>query len=347
MSKCINQDFNIGKISKILYRSSCRDGFGGAYAFWQFLGTTNRDGAKVDYTPVKKLHSEEYIADLKGKFVVYIGFCEDDELMMRVYESVNGLLILNSKYSDMEFTPEVRACIVTDSNKSGATLAWNFCFPGRDPPQFFKFLEDKYLKRFSLEETEAFMMAIENIHLEFEKYASFEEDENLVRQTIKTGKSLLSYRGNQIEESLYTSVMTKFLGYDIMVCNSIFHCKLLGKIMACKPDVDFSVVWNYDHQEDYIRVYLSSISKVDMGDIAEIFGGRGTKNKGIIFLKYSIKEFLVSSRDVLKKHWPYLEDFDMADENYRVKKINPLKVCDGFTLTVIAILGAVWIFQYL
>jgi len=341
MSKCINQYFNIGRISKVLYRSRCRDGFGGAYAFWLFLGSSNRDGEKVDYIPVEKLHSEEYIADLKDEFVVYIGFCEDDELMMKVYESVDGLLILNSKYSDVEFTPEVRACIVTDPNKSGATLAWNFCFPEEDPPKFFKFLEDNYLKRFSLEETEAFMMAFENVHLEFEKYASFEEDENLVRQTIKTGKSLLSYRGNQIEESLDTSVMTKFLGYDIMVCNSAFHRKLLGKMMACKPDVDFSVVWNYDHQEDYIEVYLSSVSKVDVGEIAEIFGGKGTKNKGKIFLKYSIKEFLV-----------YLEDFDVeeiikTDENYRVKKINPLKVCDGFTLTVIAILGAVWIFQYL
>ena len=165
-------------IDCIVYHSRCGDGFGGAYTFWKYLkeqgvnvGESARslkdipdvdddDYPDVLFIPYSHLNDAKYVREnivphLKNRNVVYIDVCPKDELFEEMLKTPARAIVLDHHESGLKTTEKFnqefvfKRCYI-DQTRSGAIIAWQYCYPDVDPPLFLKYIEDRdiWLEKF-------------------------------------------------------------------------------------------------------------------------------------------------------------------------------------------------------
>ena len=279
MSKLITREM-VGKVTRVIYHSPCQDGFGAAYAFMKYLGFVNDYSQQIIYTPasynIPKDVLLEKIKDLKGEYVVYLDFCSNPDIMDQVLDLVEGLLILDHHKTSFDLSDRVKEHAVLDMDKSGIRLAWEFCFPNTQVPRFAKYIEDGDLWKWKYSESKAFNLAISNDNIFKYYYYNNLEDDLVVNDMIKRGELLLSYRDNQVKSAIEKAVNVNFRNYNIMVTNCTENISELGNKLAELPDIDFAMIWFYNHKNKNIKVCLRSLEQTsDVSEVAKLYGGGG------------------------------------------------------------------------
>ena len=335
MEKLLTRD-QANTITRVVYHSPCGDGFGGAYCFWKLLNQDYEErGSSVRYNSISNIieraksnnrvkyigvsHNtsdekirEKIIPQLEGENVVFVDFCYSNDIMREIVGKVRRILILDHHKTTLTtIDDDLKLLSHLDMDKSGAILAWNFCFPDQTPPQFLKYIEDRDIWKWEFPETDPFTTVFYNeIPYEFEEYARFEE-QSLVDEFVEKGKIILQYENNQIEDAANHAVLTDFLGYKVAISNSTVHASKLGNVLAKKEfEVsnsgdsealktiipDFSMIWYYNHRKNGIKVSLRSTdSSTDVSEVAQLFGGGGHRNAGGFFWNASSIEELLTS----------------------------------------------------
>lgn len=297
---------NIQKVTRVLYHSPCSDGFGGAYCFWKLLGEENVEYIPVSHSTPKEVTLEK-IKDLKGHGVVFVDFCYKQDIMMEIYNIVDYLLILDHHKTTVgELNADLQEHAVIDMERSGTMLAWDFCFQGQDRPRFLEYIGDRDLWKWQHDETDPFTTIFYNeVPFEFEEYQKYEDNE-LVEKTIQKGKVVLEYERKQIENAAEHAVSVNFLGHNVMLSNSTVHASKLGNKLAVIENVDFAMIWHYDHKRKSIKVSLRSTpTTTDVSEIAKRFGGGGHRcASGFTWKGDSIERLLVSDKWYVQRH-PY------------------------------------------
>jgi oligoribonuclease NrnB/cAMP/cGMP phosphodiesterase (DHH superfamily) len=241
---------------------------------------------------------KEKIQEFKDEYVVYVDYCDQKDIMTTVHELVKGLLILDHhKTTPQKLTEELQECAVIDMNRSGAILAWDYCYPDRVgyAPNFLKYIGDRDIWKWEYPETEPFTTSFyTEVPFEFEEYQKY-EDPLRVQAAIDKGNVVLSYENNQIQAAAQNAVLVNFLGYNVAVTNSTVHASKLGNTLAVLEGVDFAFIWFYDHKNNGIKVSLRSTKdKIDVSEIAQRFGGGGHQcASGFFWKNDSIQSLLV------------------------------------------------------
>ena len=62
-----------------------------------------------------------------------------------------------------------------DMNHSGARLSWDFFHPGKLPPKFINYIEDRDLWKWELPSSKEFSAAFVMVPFKFEEYEKFED----------------------------------------------------------------------------------------------------------------------------------------------------------------------------
>lgn len=131
----------------VFYHADCLDGFGGAYAAWKKFGD------EAEYYPSKYGH-EPLVEETSGKETYFIDFCYPQEVMDKILKSAASLVVLDHHEGIQEVVKSMPQHVY-DSNRSGASIAWNYFHPNTPLPKLIQHMEDEDLYRFKMPDTRA------------------------------------------------------------------------------------------------------------------------------------------------------------------------------------------------
>ena len=250
-------------VNCVIYHADCTDGFGSAYSAWKLLGN------RAEYYPCK--HGTPP-PNVTGKNVVILDFSFDNGTIKKMIEDSDSLLVIDHHKSAMVELHDISNTHF-DMTKSGAMLAWDFFHPGKDPPKFINYIEDRDLWNWELPYSKEFSAAFDMVPFEFEEFEKFEDD-SVFDDAVKRGSYILAYSKTVVKKVCEKAVSRKYKGQRVLVVNSSHWVSEIGARLA--PDCDFALIWYYDHQDRIIKVSLRSFhDKIDVSEIAKDFEGGG------------------------------------------------------------------------
>jgi len=252
-------------VNCVIYHANCTDGFGAAYSAWKLLGNRTEYYACKHGTPPP---------DVKDKNVVILDFSFDNPTIKKMIEDSNSLLVIDHHKSAMVELHDISNTHF-DMTKSGAMLAWEWFHPGKDPPKFIRYIQDRDLWKWELDYSKEFSAAFDMVPFEFEEFEKFEDD-SVFDDAVKRGSYILAYSKTVIKKVCEKAVKRKYKGMKVMVVNSSHWMSEIGARLA--PDCDFAVIWYYDHEDRINKISLRAFhDAVDVSEIAKRFGGGGHK----------------------------------------------------------------------
>jgi oligoribonuclease NrnB/cAMP/cGMP phosphodiesterase (DHH superfamily) len=253
------------KIDFVIYHSNCSDGFGAAWSAWKLLGN------KAEYFAAT--HGDEP-PNVAGKNVAILDFSYDNSTIKKMISKAKSLIVIDHHKSALVELHDITNTIF-DMNKSGARLAWDFFHPGKSPPKFIEYIEDRDLWKWELAYSKEFSAAFAMIPFDFEAFTEFEDD-SVFRKACKKGSYILAYSKTVVKKIADQAILRTCNGKKVYIVNSSHWMSEIGAKLS--PDCDFAVVWYYDHDRHEYRVSLRSFhDNIDVSEIAKKFGGGGHK----------------------------------------------------------------------
>jgi len=253
-------------IDCVIYHADCTDGFGSAYSAWKLLGNRAEYHACKHGTPPP---------NIKGKSVAILDFSFDNATTKQMIEDAANLIIIDHHKSAMVELHDISNTIF-DMKHSGARLAWDFFHPGKEPPKFINYIEDRDLWNWELEYSKEFSAAFDMVPFEFEEFEKFEDD-SVFDDARKRGSYILAYSKTVVKKVSEQAQKRKMDDKDILVVNSSHWMSEIGARLA--PDCDFALIWYWDHETQDTKVSLRAFHEtVDVSEIAKGFGGGGHKS---------------------------------------------------------------------
>lgn len=150
----------------VIYHGNCADGFSAAWCFWRKY----RDAC--DY--LAGVYQQDP-PDVTGRDVYLVDFSYKRAVVEQMLAQANSVCLIDHHKTAIEdlqplfmqdsWTGEPKQLAhFTDLNRSGATLAWDYLFPGESRPLLLGHVEDRDLWRFKLagtREIQAFVFSHE------------------------------------------------------------------------------------------------------------------------------------------------------------------------------------------
>ena len=252
-------------INCVIYHADCTDGFGAAYSAWKLLGNRAEYHARKHGTKPP---------NVKGKNVVILDFSFDNKTVKKMIKDAKGLLVIDHHKSAMIELHDI-ANTHFDMTKSGAILSWEWFHPGKEPPKFIQYIQDRDLWKWELPYSKEFSAAFDMVPFDFEEFEKFEDD-SVFDDAVKRGSFILAYSKTVVKKVCDKAASRKLDGKHVLVVNSSHWMSEIGSRLA--PDCDFAMIWYYDHNDKDIKVSLRSFhDSVDVSEIAKKFGGGGHK----------------------------------------------------------------------
>lgn len=249
----------------VIYHADCTDGFGAAYSAWKLLGNRAEYYACKHGTPPP---------DVKGKNVAILDFSFNNATTKKMIDESNELLVIDHHKSAMVELHDISNTHF-DMTKSGAMLAWEFFHPGKEPPKFIKYIQDRDLWAWELEYSKEFSAAFDMVPFEFEEFEKFEDD-SVFDDAVKRGSYILAYSKTVVKKVCEKAQLRKLDEKEVLVVNASHWMSEIGTRLA--PDCDFAMIWYWDHDAKETKVSLRAFhDTVDVSEIAKKFGGGGHK----------------------------------------------------------------------
>lgn len=250
-------------VNTVIYHADCTDGFGAAYSAWKCLGN------RAEYYPCK--HGTPP-PDVKGKNVVILDFSFDNKTTKKMIEDAAALIVIDHHKTavvELHDIPNTHF----DMTKSGAILAWEWFHPGKEPPKFIRYIQDRDLWTWVLEYSKEFSAAFDMVPFEFEEFEKFEDD-SVFDDACKRGSYILAYSKTVVKKVCEKAQRRKFNGRDILVVNASHWMSEIGARLA--PDCDFALIWYWDHESKNTKVSLRAFHETaDVSEVSKKFGGGG------------------------------------------------------------------------
>ena len=252
-------------INCVIYHADCTDGFGAAYSAWKLLGN------RAEYHACKHGTSPP---NVKGKNVVILDFSFDNKTTKEMIKDAQGLLVIDHHKSAMVELHDISNTHF-DMSKSGAMLSWEWFHPGKEPPKFIQYIQDRDLWRWELPYSKEFSAAFDMVPYEFEEFEKFEDD-SVFDDAVKRGSFILAYSKIVVKKVCDKASKRKINNKEVLVVNSSHWMSEIGARLA--PDCDFAVIWYYDHNDKRIKVSLRAFhDHVDVSEISKQYKGGGHK----------------------------------------------------------------------
>ena len=252
-------------IDCVIYHAECTDGFGAAYSAWKLLGN------RAEYHACKHGNPPPVV---KGKNVAILDFSFDNATTKKMIEIADGLIVIDHHKSAVVELHDISNAIF-DMKHSGARLAWDFFHPGKEPPKFINYIEDRDLWKWELEYSKEFSAAFDMVPFEFEEFEKF-EDSSVFDDACKRGSYILAYSKTVVKKVSEQAQKRKMDGNDVLVVNSSHWMSEIGARLS--PDCDFALIWYWDHEDKHTKVSLRAFHEtVDVSEISKRFGGGGHK----------------------------------------------------------------------
>lgn len=274
-----------------IYHHPCSDGFTAAWA------------VKLRWPQCKMVegkYEKGDLPDVSGKHVLLVDFSYKPDRLMEVVSNAASVTILDHHVSAQRLLEPLIADGtingIFDMTKSGAMLAWNFCFPtGAFPgdleieesdgvPLLVKYVQDRDLWTWELPEAKAICAWMQMQNLDFKTWtnvANILESVDGFDMAVQIGTALCLREGNDIAGAIRATKRRMTIGgYDVPVANLPYIWASEGGNILCRGE-PFAAL--YFDASDGTRSFSLRSDKddpnaVDVSLVASEFGGGGHKN---------------------------------------------------------------------
>lgn len=269
----------------VLFHYPCQDGLTSGWITDHYHKTHNQT---IELYPIQHGTAIEY-SRLESKRVLFCDYAPSLEILNELEKIATTITILDHHISAKNAL-ENKSYAVFDMNKSGAGLTWSYFYPDIETPKFIQMVQDRDIWTWKLPNSRPFTAGLytmcqscntyefDTIFKIFDEF--FANIEN-VNKCIELGIIVDKVSMNKANGIAKDHVKKIDVWRDHKVC--IVNCFAdlssdVGDIIGSNENVDFVVLWNYNHPTSEYRISLRSKNKVDVSKIAKEFGGGGHVN---------------------------------------------------------------------
>lgn len=264
----------------VIYHGNCADGFSAAWCFWR------KYGSDADY--VAGVYQQDP-PDVTGRDVFLVDFSYKRPVVEEMLAKARSVTLIDHHKtaiedlrhlkSDMEATNNLGMGVnfgwFCDLNRSGATLAWDYLFPGEDRPLLLGHVEDRDLWRFKLpgtREIQAFVFSHEYSFELWDRLMSADQVE-LLKMTA-AGAAIERKHHKDIAELVGVCKRRMVIGaHDVPVANLPYTLVSDAAHLMAQGEPFAACYW--DTESARIFGLRSSDDGLDVSEIAKLYGGGG------------------------------------------------------------------------
>ena len=257
----------LNSIDTIIYHGNCIDGFASAWVVSKIYPK-----AKYISATHGSLVSNK-ILNLKDKKILFLDFSYSKEVMDKLIAN-NQISILDHHITAFDnlkdALSEDQITGIIRSDKSGASLTWDYFHKNKPMPDLIRYIEDIDIWKLEFSETKPVCLALNNFKFDFKVWDELMEDCEVLKEQ---GKTLISFVNSIQKEILKHSHKLIIDEFTVPAVNapSAFTSELGNQLAQNKP---FAAV--YFSKPDGYKISLRSTEKGEnVAKIAQRFGGGG------------------------------------------------------------------------
>jgi oligoribonuclease NrnB/cAMP/cGMP phosphodiesterase (DHH superfamily) len=279
MNTC-NKSFDI-----VLFHYPCQDGLTSGWIADHYHKTHNQH---IELYPIQHGTLIEY-SRLENKKVLFCDYAPSLEILNELEKIATTITILDHHISAKKAL-ENKSYAVFDMNKSGAGLTWSYFYPDTQTPDFIQMVQDRDIWTWKLPNSRPFTAGLYTLcqscsTYEFDEifkiFDNFFANAENVTKCIELGTIIDKVNMNKANNIAkgHVEKIDRWREYNVCIVNCFADLASdLGDIIGSNLNVDFVVLWNYNHPTGEYRISLRSKNKVDVSKIAQEFGGGGHVN---------------------------------------------------------------------
>lgn len=254
----------------IIYHGDCNDGFGSALAAYLKLGD-NADYFAGMYDGV--------IPDVTGRDVMIFDYHFKESVLSQMNNCANSLILKDHHDSAQKLVGHLPFTHF-DNSKSGAMLAWEHFF-NEDPPDMFKWLQDRDLFENKYEESSLLYYYLNSKPYDLNVWSDTYYKLNISEERKKildAGKQIRDYFNSQMKMVIKHHALPFELDGEkgwIINAGRLFASEI-GNELA-RINNSFAIVWTLTDKKK-ISCSVRSVEGSSAQTIAEKFGGGGHKH---------------------------------------------------------------------
>jgi len=257
----------------VIYHANCADGFGAAWVFHHHHQRMAVGRPYPEFVPGRYGHQPP---DVTGRTVFLVDYSYKRDTVAAMLASAASVTLIDHHKTAIDDLVGLPGLITyTDLHRSGATLAWDYLFPGELRPLMLGHIEDRDLWKFKLPNTREISAAVFSLPYSFDTWDRLmgSDVHDLVALTAQ-GIAIERKHRKDVAELVANNRRTLTIaGHQVPTANlPHIHASDAGELLAA--GAPFAAVSQYtaDHRQFSLR---SRPDGADVSAIAQLFGGGG------------------------------------------------------------------------
>lgn len=258
-------------IQVVCYHSHCPDGFAAAMVAHKNLGN------QAEYFPVKYQQRYPNRVYEGGSVLLFLDYCptqEEYESLSLVWHTI--FVIDHHPGAGWLTTAEVDGSFVFDLNHSGAVLTHGWFSSHQPVPNFLRYIEDRDLWKWELEDSRAISAAIRNGAETFERWQDLMDRFDKIKgQLVRSGRDILQAESSVASHKAKEALKTKLKGVPVRFVNATaYQSETAEAMLNMFSDVDVACVFSLTGL-DQVQISLRAREEAECLSLAKTLGGGG------------------------------------------------------------------------
>ena len=280
-----------------IYHDPCDDGFAAAWCVWKRWGL-------IDFRPANygwKIPDH----DIDGKNILVVDFSFPPNIIEQMAERAKSIVILDHHktaeadlselhsvhgaqfdnvgrlFGRMTGTWREKVLAEFDMERSGASLAWRFCFPNNTQPELIRHIEDRDLWKFDIPDTKAISLYLRSFDRTFEGWDLIMDDfQNYREKVLSEARAVEMFSNRKVFEIADTATIEQFEGYEgvaVAYAPYTFVSEVGHELLRRHPTAPFAAIIVNAHGGTTYSL-RSTNDRVDVSAVAKAKGGGGHRN---------------------------------------------------------------------
>jgi oligoribonuclease NrnB/cAMP/cGMP phosphodiesterase (DHH superfamily) len=249
----------------VLYHGQCLDGFAAAWVAFR------RFGGAAEYHAIQFGDQLQWPVD--GRDVLILDFSFPRARLLEMKQKAATLLVLDHHLTAQQDLVGLDFAVF-DLERSGATLTWDYFFPGEGRPWLVSYVEDKDLWRWKLPQSEEVSAALQSYSRSFKTWEKISKKG--VDALVAEGRPILRYKNRLIETAASRIKMIELDGHRVpMVTSCVLQSEIGGRLSKDHP---FVVICFETEGRRIFSLRSHEKGGVNVAEIAKRHGGGGHPN---------------------------------------------------------------------
>ena len=259
----------------VIYHHNCADGFSAAWVFHHYF-QQHTTGRTPEFVPGRYGYPPP---DVTGREVYLVDFSYRRDVVAHMVAQAARVTLIDHHQTALQDLAGLPGLVTfTDLHRSGATLAWDYLFPGEQRPPLLGHVEDRDLWRFKLPGTREIQALVFSYEYTFERWDELMAADQVQLLEMTAAGAAIERKHRKDVAELVAACRRRMLiaGHDVWAASLPYTMASDGGELLASGEPFGAVYWDTaDHRQFSLR---SRDAGLDVAAICQGFGGGGHRN---------------------------------------------------------------------